>query len=696
MNRRLKGFFKRSALSAIVLLWAVPLLPAAEDDADSTPIDRGEAYYHYTLGHLYHQLAGRFARSEYVDRAVKEYNAALEIDREADIIRNELIELYAGTNQLDKAVRVAEEIFERDPNNVEARKLLGAVYRRYAAGGRGRQVNPELIRKAIEQFEKVAEIEPGDIDNHLALGSLYRSAGEPEKAERALKRAIEIQPRHADAQVNLAYLQLESGNTEEAIAALESIVESAAVQNRHIGALAGAYEEAGRYRDAAEMYRKLVDAGGNQLQAMRRLAENLVYSRQYRAALDVYSQLTGLEPRNADHHLRISMIERERKNYAEAWASLDRARALEPDSVEIKFSGINLLESEKKLADAVLAVETLLEQTAKDEYTPSERRNRALFLEKLGLLNRRQDKFDKAEKAFRRIGEVDARSKPRALHQIVETRRVSRDFDGAEAQARKAVKEYPQDLTLANILATVLAERGKPEEGAAVLRKLLKGDRSDLDTHLAIAHIHEKGKQFDAAIDRIDKARALAESKRERINVLFTYGSVYERAKRYKKAEERFRQLLALDPENAGALNYLGYMFADRGVRLDEAHDLIQKALDIDPENGAYLDSLGWVYYRQGKLDLATKYLERSLTEYQKDPVVLTHLGDVYFKQGRVQEAKKHWSRSLEEWQRTAPADRDDEEMGKLRQKLAALEMPGASGGTEVSKKKDRNRKIRR
>ena len=325
MNRRLKGFFKRSALSAIVLLWAVPLLPAAEDDADSTPIDRGEAYYHYTLGHLYHQLAGRFARSEYVDRAVKEYNAALEIDREADVIRNELIELYAGTNQLDKAVRVAEEIFERDPNNVEARKLLGAVYRRYAAGGRGRQVNPELIRKAIEQFEKVAEIEPGDIDNHLALGSLYRSAGEPEKAERALKRAIEIQPRHADAQVNLAYLQLESGNTEEAIAALESIVESAAVQNRHIGALAGAYEEAGRYRDAAEMYRKLVDAGGNQLQAMRRLAENLVYSRQYRAALDVYSQLTGLEPRNADHHLRISMIERERKNYAEAWASLDRA-----------------------------------------------------------------------------------------------------------------------------------------------------------------------------------------------------------------------------------------------------------------------------------------------------------------------------------------------------------------------------------
>ena len=103
---------------------------------------------------------------------------------------------------------------------------------------------------------------------------------------------------------------------------------------------------------------------------------------------------------------------------------------------------------------------------------------------------------------------------------------------------------------------------------------------------------------------------------------------------------------------------------------------------------------MGWVYYRQGKLDPAAKYLERSLAEYQKDPVVLTHLGDVYFEQGRMEEARRHWSRGLEEWRRSAPADRDDEEIGKLRRKLAALEMP--SGEVELSKKKNRGRKPRR
>ena len=77
----------------------------------------------------------------------------------------------------------------------------------------------------------------------------------------------------------------------------------------------------------------------------------------------------------------------------------------------------------------------------------------------------------------------------------------------------------------------------------------------------------------------------------------------------YDAAEKAFRDVLAADPENAGAMNYLGYMFADRGIRLDEAQQLISKALDLEPGNGAYEDSLGWVYYRQNKLDQAADEL---------------------------------------------------------------------------------------
>ncbi len=84
---------------------------------------------------------------------------------------------------------------------------------------------------------------------------------------------------------------------------------------------------------------------------------------------------------------------------------------------------------------------------------------------------------------------------------------------------------------------------------------------------------------------------------------------MYEREKNYDAAEKSFRSVLATDPENAGALNYLGYMYAERNIRLEEAQQLISKALDIDPDNGAYQDSLGWVYYWLNKLDQAADQL---------------------------------------------------------------------------------------
>ncbi|MCY4534339.1 MAG: tetratricopeptide repeat protein, partial [Bryobacterales bacterium] len=111
----------------------------------------------------------------------------------------------------------------------------------------------------------------------------------------------------------------------------------------------------------------------------------------------------------------------------------------------------------------------------------------------------------------------------------------------------------------------------------------------------------------------------------------------------------------------------------------------------LEPNNGAYLDSLGWVYYRQNKLDLAAKFLERSLEQYKDDPVVHTHLGDVYYKQGRIAEAKRHWNRGLEEWNRSAPADRDATEVESLRRKLAEVEVSMAGerrGGKDESRVK--------
>ena len=93
--------------------------------------------------------------------------------------------------------------------------------------------------------------------------------------------------------------------------------------------------------------------------------------------------------------------------------------------------------------------------------------------------------------------------------------------------------------------------------------------------------------------------------------------------------------MIAGDPHNATALNYLGYMLADRGLRLDEAIGLIKKAVALDPQNGAYLDSLGWAYYKQGNYDLAEENLRRASEKIGNDATIQDHLGELYFKTGK-------------------------------------------------------------
>ncbi len=108
-----------------------------------------------------------------------------------------------------------------------------------------------------------------------------------------------------------------------------------------------------------------------------------------------------------------------------------------------------------------------------------------------------------------------------------------------------------------------------------------------------------------------------------------------------------FRQLIAKEPNNAVALNYLGYMLAERGERLTESVDFIKRALAIDPDNGSYLDSIGWAYYKDGKLDLAVDNLKRAADQLLTNSVVQDHYGDVLFKLGRYDDAIGAWNRAL-------------------------------------------------
>jgi Flp pilus assembly protein TadD len=101
-------------------------------------------------------------------------------------------------------------------------------------------------------------------------------------------------------------------------------------------------------------------------------------------------------------------------------------------------------------------------------------------------------------------------------------------------------------------------------------------------------------------------------------------------------------------PAEADVLNYLGYMLADRGVRLDESVKLISRALEIDPDNPSYLDSLGWAHFKRGDLAQAESYLSKAAHGLPRNSVVQDHYGDLLAKRGRSADAIAAWSKALD------------------------------------------------
>ena len=189
--------------------------------------------------------------------------------------------------------------------------------------------------------------------------------------------------------------------------------------------------------------------------------------------------------------------------------------------------------------------------------------------------------------------------------------------------------------------------------------------------YLALAQIDTRLRRWQDAAADIDKAAALpTHGDDDSRYVLFLRGALEERQKHFDAAEEQFRKILALDPNNSMTLNYLGYMLADRGVKLDDALAMLQKAVQLDPQNYAYLDSLGWVYYKLGQYPLAEENLRKASERVSTDPTVHDHLGELYEKTGRLRLAVAQWDQSLAQYARTVPADVDESDVNKVQKKL--------------------------
>lgn len=259
----------------------------------------------------------------------------------------------------------------------------------------------------------------------------------------------------------------------------------------------------------------------------------------------------------------------------------------------------------------------------------------------------------------------------------------NRANDVAEVYLRVALMLDPEHDKATLWLASVLDEAGRRDEAQALFKSFPETSPYYVQARISEANIYFAADEDDKAIEVLNdlnadhtsfitreflgRARffrenyadalpiydALIKSMSEadlkaNVEPLYLRGICYERLKQWDKAVADFKRVLELKPDNADALNYLGYTWVDRNENLEEAFDMIRRAVALQPNSGAIVDSLGWAHYKLGEYEKARVQLEKAVELSPSSATIIDHLGDVYWKVGRFREAGYQWERALE------------------------------------------------
>jgi tetratricopeptide (TPR) repeat protein len=649
--------------------------PPSEASAPSNPTattqpDHASSYYHYGLAKIYEDQAVANGRQDLATQAIEQYKLALEADPDSETLENGLANLYFRLGRIREAVSAAQEQINKHPNDVDAHMLLGHVYLRSLGDGQNPQ-SGEMLQAAIKEYQTIAKLKPNDVETHLLLGQLYGLAHDSAKAETEFKAAQTIDPNSEEVVLSIARLYSEQGD----LARAAKVIEGVPTDDRSARmdfALAGIYDQLKQPKNAVKAYRAAVDEDPDNADAKRGLAAALAASGQMDEAAKIYAQILGSDPQDAQALIRQADIQRQQGHYEQALATLKKAQALVSDNVELSYNLALVYDALGRFDESIKTLKQLLTATlpADGKYTDADRSNRALFLDRLAIVQREANHTDEAVATYKEMQQLGGDYQARGAGGIVDAYRDAHNWKAALDAAAASAKTMPTNHDIQLTYARQLADSGKVDEGLKLANAQLSGTPDDRDVFFTIADMNVRDKRWKDASEVLDKADALATKPEEKAFVAYYRGTVAERQKLFDQAEIEFRKGLQLSPDFAPIENYLGYMLAERGQKLDEAVTMLKKVVTFDPQNGAYLDSLAWAYYKQGQYALAEDYERKAALRMSNDPTVLDHLGEINAKTGKLSLAIDEWQRSLTQYATSLPAEADPADVAKVQHKL--------------------------
>ncbi len=487
------------------------------------------------------------------------------------------------------------------------------------------------LTESLEHATRAVELDSEDVDARVFLGQLHRIRRDIPAAEQAL-----VDDAGEPVAENAAYLlyQIYMGGQRlgQAKKMAQWLIDHEQDGVRGQVALASVYQRMGKNEEAEKALRGAIEDDPGNLRIYWALAGLLRARGAFDAELALYEDLLDLYPYHHGTLVRRSETQQAMKNYDAALETLELVEERYPGDLQTSLRLGYLLFDAHRHEAAAQRLERVVAAQPED-------REAAFFL---GVVRRRSGNIEGALASFESIP-AEHRYYPEARAQI----------------------------------ASVYERRGEYERALAEVERGLEA-RADRDLQLYAATLLAKAGDLDEAVARVELL--LAENPDDD-DLFFNLGVLYGEAKQTAISIEYMQKALDRNPDNASALNYIGYTWAERGINLDDAERMIRRAIELRPDDGYIVDSLGWIYYmralplvekgrvREAKplIDQALKELERAHDLTGGDPVISEHLGDAYL----LLDEKM---RALEQFEDAVRREPRIDEQPLLREKLHTLQ----------------------
>lgn len=590
------------------------LLPEQERDA--------QAHAFYAIG-IHHEL-------------LEEYPEAYEAYRQAVLLNpgNErLILRLASTlvlqRKTDEALRAVEGFLKQHPASEGALLWLATFYGTTGDSDRVvqlfRQMTRQFPRKPIGWLQLAAAVGKTDgADAAFDILNQGLSQAVPATALRQeLVRLILERMQTTDDPERLRQ------DRQQAIALLRRISDDLPGEIDTLYTLGDLLVKEEAMEEAIRVYEKIERLQSGDLKVKQRLASTFLAMDDPERAIAVLEQLARENPEAGTVHYYLGEIYLQSGQYDLAAKHFRMAAANSPEDPTpwLKLAAIEAESDDKR------AVATLNEGLEKMPGNPK-------LLEVLGLVRLNQKRYAQAERLMQQVYDTVTAKDPDAIpsnlffynYALICTHR--RETKQAAVWLQRAIEQEPAllELYVQRAMTGTLTFRAAATRVLKALSKLPSTEAAAVQAHLATFYLAQEKPEkairaFETAIDITRKDPLQASILTPRFH--FWFGVACDQAKQTDRAVEQFETCIRLDPTYADALNYLAYLWANLGVRLEEATRHIQSALNLDPENSAYLDTYGWILHRQGDNTRALELLLQADKLRPGDPEIQEHIRTV-------------------------------------------------------------------